>query len=145
MNHRGKLIVIPDEEQILQEIFERQVKQGESHTKYLQEFSDIYMLGYHFEEEDYQKAPCDIAEAGHMVIKTEDDASLVICYLPKKITDRQYLYLYDHQVELSQYGQVNGYSLKREEGIEWEKVHGIGEIIQESRVKNQTPSRSQKH
>ncbi|MDE5587241.1 MAG: hypothetical protein K2I72_02590 [Bacilli bacterium] len=79
MNHRGRLIVIPDEEQILQEIFERQVKQGESHTKYLQEFSDIFELGYHFEEDDYQKAPCDIAAAGHMVIKIEEDVSLVIC------------------------------------------------------------------
>ena len=90
MNHRGKLIVIPNEEEILQEIFERNVRQGESHTKYLQEFSDTFMLGLHFEESDYQEAPCSIAELGHMVIKIEEDASLVVFYLPERVTDRQY-------------------------------------------------------
>ena len=136
MNHRGRLIVIPDEAKILQEIFERQIKQGESHTKYLQEFSDIFELGYHFKEDDYQEAPCAIANSGHMVIKIEEDVSLVICYLPKRITDRQYLYLHGHQTEFSQYGKINAYSLKTEEEEEWDSVHGMGEIIQEATRKN---------
>lgn len=136
MNHRGKLLVIPNEEKILQEFFEWKVEQGKSHTLGLQKFSDIYSLGYQFEEEDYQKAPCDIAASGHMVIKTEEDSSLVIFYLPEKVTDRQYNYIYNHQSELCSYVQVNGYSLKVEETVIWDKVHGIHEIMKEAMKKN---------
>lgn len=136
MNHRGKLIVIPNEDEILQEIFERNVRQGESHTRYLQEFSDTYMLGLHFEEDDYQKAPCDIAELGHMVIKVEDDASLVIFYLPERITDRQYLYIYSHQTELEKYTEVSGFSLRKEENSAWENIHKVSGIIEEATRKN---------
>lgn len=136
MNNRGRLIVVPNEEQILQESFEWQVKQEKSHTFGLQKFSDTYNLGYQFEEDDYHQAPCDIAESGHMVIKTDEDASLVIFYLPERVTDRQYNYIYNHQSELSSYMQVNGYSLRVEENIIWNKVHGIHEIMREVMQKN---------
>jgi len=140
MKTRGKLIVLPNEDDILQEVFEREVAQGESHTKYLQEFSDTYMLGLHFEELDYQKAPCDIAELGHIVIKTEESVSLVIFYLPERVTDRQYLYIYNHQMDFSRYTQVNGYSLERKDGISWEKIHDISGIMHEIAKKNLLPS-----
>lgn len=141
MSHRGKLIVVTNEEQILQGFLEWEVKQGESHTRGLQKFSDIYGLGYQFGEEDYHKAPCDIAESGHMVIKIEEDVSLAIFYLPERVTDRQYNYIYDRQNELSGYMQVNGYSLKVEETIIWDKIHGIHEIMREAMRKNLLPSR----
>lgn len=140
MNNRGKLIVVPNEEQILQESFEWEVKQGESHTSDLQKFSDIYGLGYQFKEDDYQRAPCDIAGSGHMVIKTGEAASLIIFYLPERITDRQYNYIYNHQNEFSGYIQVNGYSLRVEETIIWDKIHGIHEIMREAMKKNLLPS-----
>jgi len=139
MNHRGKLIVIPNEEEILQEIFERNVRQGENHTKYLQEFSDYFMLGLHFKESDYQGAPCSIAELGHMVIKIEEDASFAIFYLPERITDRQYQYIYNHQIELGKYIEVSGFSLRRGEEISWDRIHKISGIMGEATKKNLTP------
>ena len=61
------------------------------------------MLGFHFEEYDYQKNLFGIAELGHMVVKIEDDASLFVFYLPEKVTNRQYMYIYSHQMELEKY------------------------------------------
>ena len=46
MNHRGKLWIIPDEGQIIQPLFEKEVVLGENHTKKIQEFSDMYQLGF---------------------------------------------------------------------------------------------------
>ena len=90
VNNRGKVIIIPNEEQILQETFIRDVKLGESHTKYLQEFSDIYSLGYSFKLDDYQTAPCQIAEEGHSILKSEDSVSLMVLYIPLIVSNRQY-------------------------------------------------------
>lgn len=138
MNNRGKLWIIPNEEEILQEVFERNVQEGKSHTRHMQEFSDIYQLEFQFTEEDYQTAPCEIAMLGHMVVKSEEQVSLVVCYLPERITDRQYNWLYQNIDMLGKYIQVNGYSLQiaDEDGICWKKVHGLEEILKEARRKN---------
>lgn len=58
MNRRGKVWIIPDEGQIIQPLFERDVALGENHTKKIQEFSDMYKLGFQFKPDDYQEAPC---------------------------------------------------------------------------------------
>lgn len=138
MNNRGKLWIIPNEEEILQEVFNRNVEEGKSHTTRIQEFSDVYNLGFKFNEEDYQTAPCEIANLGHMVIKSEDEVSLVVCYLPKKITDRQYNWLYQNKEMLSRYIQVSAESLQmvNEDGACWKKLHGVEEIIFEAGKKN---------
>lgn len=133
MNNRGKLWIIPNEDEILQESFERNVESGKSHTYRMQEFSDIYQLGFKFSEDDYQEAPCEIAALGHLVVKSEDEVSLVICYLPERITDRQCNWLYDNQNMLSKYMQVNGYSLNDNE---WNKIHGIDQIMMDAAKKN---------
>lgn len=138
MQNRGKLWIIPNEEEILQEAFQRNVQEGRSHTHRIQEFSDIYHLGFQFKEEDYQTAPCEIAMLGHMVVKSEEEVSLIVCYLPEKITDRQYNWLYQNSDMLGKYIQINAYSLEtaNEDGICWKKVHGIEEIMKEARKKN---------
>jgi len=138
MINRGKLLIIPDEKQILQDVFERDVEVGKSHTYRLQEFSDLFKLGYKFNESDYQTVPCTITSLGHLVIKMEDDVSLVVCYLPETITNRQYDWLYQNINMLSQYVQVNGYSLQtlEENGSCWKKVHGAEEIKLEASKKN---------
>ena len=146
MNNRGKLWIIPNEEEILQECFEREIKDGYSHTCYMQEFSDIYQLGFKFKEDDYQLAPCEIAMLRHMVVKSEDEVSLVVFYLPERITDRQYNWLYQNSDMLSKYIQVNGNSLciADEDGICWKKVHGIEEMMKEARKKNLLPKKGKK-
>lgn len=132
MNQRGKLIVVPNEE-VIQGPFIYSVEQGKSHTKGLQIFSDMYHLGHQFAEMDYQEAPCAIANDGHMVIKTEDDVSLVVLYLPNRVTDRQLTWIYENEFSLGEYRQVNAYSKKDQD---WEKLHGIIEIKQVANKKN---------
>ena len=146
MSNRGKLWIIPNEEEILQEVFERNVQEGKSHTYYIQEFSNIYQLGFTFKEADYQTAPCEIAMLGHMVVKSEDEVSLVECYLPERVTDRQYNWLYQNNDMLSKYMLVNGNSLciADEDGICWKKVHGIEEIMKEARKKNLLPKKGRR-
>lgn len=138
MNKRGKLWIIPDEDKILQEIYEQDVQKDKTHTYYIQEFSNIYQLGFDFKEEDYQSAPCEIAILGHLVIKSEEEVSLIVCYLPERITDRQYNWLYQNREMFDKYIQVNGYSLQTvdDDGMCWKKVHGIEEIMVEVRKKN---------
>jgi len=138
MFNRGKLFIIPNEDEILQEVFERKVEEGKSHTTRIQEFSDIYKLGFDFTEEDYQTAPCNIAALGHLVIKTEDEVSLVVCYVPERITDKQYNWLYQNKEMLNSYIQVSANSLEMltEDGACWKKLHGVEEIIREAWKKN---------
>ena len=138
MNNRGKLIIIPNEDEILQMGFERDVESGKSHTSRIQEFSDIYNLGFQFTEEDYQTAPCDIAALGHLVIKTEDEVSLVVCYMPERITDRQYSWLYQNKEMLNHYTQVSANSLQsiNEDGVCWKRLHGVEEMMNEAGKKN---------
>ena len=138
MNKCGKLWIIPDEDKILQEIYEQDVQKDKTHTYYIQEFSNIYQLGFDFKEEDYQSAPCEITTLGHLVIKSEDEVSLIVCYLPERITDRQYNWLYQNRELFDKYIQVNGYSLQTvdDDGTCWKKVHGMEEIMIEVRRKN---------
>lgn len=143
LNSRGKLWIIPNESQILQEVFERDIIKGENYIRYIQEFSDIYQLGFTFQETDYQLAPCEIALLSHMVIKSEDEMSLAICYLPEKITDRQYNWLYLNSNMLNKYIQINGYSLQTadEDGICFKKVHGMEEIMKEAKKKSRVSTK----
>lgn len=133
MINRGKLWIIPNEEEIIQNVFVQNIESGKSHTQCIQEFSDIYQLDFKFGEEDYQTAPCVIASSGHMVIKSEDEVSLVICYLPEKVTDRQYNWLYQNKNMLDKYIQVNGFSLYN---ARLQKIHGTDQIMIEARKKN---------
>lgn len=130
---RGRLFIVPDEEQILQGLFEYSVEQGKSHTRGIQMFSDMYQLGFQFSEEDYQDAPCAIASIGHMVIKTDEDTSLAIFYLPERITDRQNNWIQMNESLFRTYVQVNAYS-KRED--KWKSLHGMYEIKIEMNQKN---------
>lgn len=135
MNNRGMLWVIPNEEDIIQEEFKREAVGTQSHMNYLQEFSDTYMLGFDFKEEDYQTAPCEIAALGHMVVKSEDNSQTIIFYLPSIVTDRQYNWLYNKKEELNKYIQSGAFSLNFETN-EWNQIKGIENIMIEATRKN---------
>ena len=122
---RGKVYIIPNEDQIIEDCFYREI--GSSHLRAIQEFSDKYRLGYQFHEEDYQNAPCQVAM----------DGSLAVAYIPEEITDRQSLWLYDHQRELSKYGMIVGYELfKEESNYKLFHLHGLDEIMKSTNKKN---------
>ena len=132
MNHRGKLWIIPDEGQIIQPLFEKEVALGENHTKKIQEFSDMYQLGFQFKSDDYQEAPCKIAELGHMVVKSEDSSGLVIFYLLERITDRQLEWVYQNEMILSKYSVIGAYNLqKTSDEVKWENFYGMDKIKKE--------------
>ena len=63
---------------------------------------------------------------------------MIVCYLPERITDRQYNWLYQNRELFDKYIQVNGYSLQTldDDGTCWKKVHGMEEIMVEVRRKN---------
>lgn len=129
MNNRGKVWIIPDEGQIIQPLFERDVALGENHTKKIQEFSDMYQLGFQFKPDDYQEAPCQIAELGHLVVKSEDPSGLVIFYLPETITDRELEWFYQNEMMLSRYNVIGAYNLQKTDGeVKWENFYGVDKI-----------------
>ena len=132
MNHRGKLWIIPDEGQIIQPLFEKEVALGENLTKKIQEFSDMYQLGFQFKFDDYQEAPCKIAELGHLVVKSEDSYGLVIFYLPERITDRQLEWVYQNEMILSKYSVIGAYNLQKiSDEVKWENFYGMDKIKKE--------------
>lgn len=93
MNDRGTLWIIPDEKQIIQPLFKRRVGEGISHTNEMKVFVDTYNIDLNFKESDYHEAPCMIAGSGHLVIKSDDDVSQLIFYIPELVTDRQIEFL----------------------------------------------------
>ena len=135
---RRKVVIIPDERQILADSFERDVYYGEDHVEVYQEFSDKYRLGYSFLKDDSQHASLEIARLGHFSYKTENDAGIIIFYLPKEITDQQLNYFETHQYDFFSWNMVGAYSFS-EDNDEKEVVSlkGLSTILQTMRVKNQ--------
>lgn len=139
MNNRGSVIIVPDEEVIMQPLFERGVPYGEDHTKFIQEFSDMYHLGFTFSNNDYQEAPTKLASSGHLVVKSEDDSSLIVLYLPEVITDRQLDWYYQNEEKLEQYHIISAYSKQRyavNEDLLWKEIYDIGNLRREMNQKN---------
>lgn len=146
MNRRGKVWIIPDEGQIIQPLFERDVALGENHTKKIQEFSDMYQLGFQFKPDDYQEAPCHIAELGHLVVKSEDSSGLVTFYLPETITDRELEWFYQNEMMLSRYNVIGAYNLQKTDGeVKWENFYGVDKIKKEMNRKHLQEKQSLKN
>ena len=138
MNERGTLWIIPDENQIMQPIYMKKVGEGISHTKEMLNFVKTFQVPVYFQESDYHEAPCMMAEIGHLIIKSADEVSKLIFYLPKEITTRQIEYLMTHQMEFMNYQKIGGYSMRIiEDGeIVWKNLHGIEEVMREVKIKN---------
>lgn len=127
---RGKLIIIPDERQIMQDVFSEEVRSN--HLNEIQHFSDKYQLGYQFQPGDYQDAPCMIARDGHLVYKTVEDSSAAIFYLPQEITDRQITWMYDNKSEIEKYQISGGYAITNsdnETGFEAQEIETFNELF----------------
>lgn len=131
----NKLWIIPNEDEILLDVFEKDIKDGISYLDYIQEFSDKYMLGLKFDVSDYQVAPCRIAILGHMVVKFEEKGSIITCYLPLKVTDKQYSWIYQNMSSLRSGINITGYSLT-DKNSDWIRIDGINEIMKEAQKKN---------
>ena len=133
MNSRGKVWIIPDEGQIIQPLFERDVQMGEEHVNKFQEFSDSYQLGFHFERDEYQEAPCRIAELGHMIVNSENSLGIIVFYLPEVITDRELEWFYQNEMMFERYSIIAAYTLRVEnDKYNWEeRIYGVDKIKRE--------------
>lgn len=128
MKNRGKLYIIPDENQIMEEEFMREVRKD--HLDGMREFSDKYQLGYNFVDAAYQEAPCILASLGHMVVKTDDEANLVVCYIPLIVTDRQNMWIHNHEDLLQQNQFIGAFLIKEKANHkELETVNGLEPLI----------------
>lgn len=89
-------------------------------------------MSFQFKSDDYQEAPCKIAELGHMVVKSEDSSGLVIFYLPERITDRQLEWVYQNEMILSKYSVIGAYNLqKTSDEVKRENFYGMDKIKKE--------------
>lgn len=134
MNGRGTLWIIPDENVIVQDLYKCSVDNGISHTKKMKEFVQKFNLDFNFNEEDYQEAPCMLAESGHLVIKSIDDVSQLVFYIPPKVCDRQMEFLINEQFNLSKYQIIVAFS--KSDNDTWDNLHGFNEIMQAMKNKN---------
>jgi len=128
MKNRGKIYIIPDENQIIEEEFMREIVKN--HLDGIREFSEKYQLGYNFTDDSYQEAPCILASLGHMVVKTSDDASLVVCYIPRVVTDRQNMWIHNHESLLQQNKFVGSFLIKEKANYkELDSINGLDQLI----------------
>lgn len=109
MLKKGSVYIIPDENKILEEEFYHEVIKD--HLEAFVKFSKKYKLGYEFSEEDSQLAPFIIASEGHLVIKTEDDSGLIVCYIPIVVTDRQNNWIHSNSNKFEKYTFIGGFGL----------------------------------
>lgn len=133
INRYGELIILCNDDITGGDVFRRDVTSTEGHTHYIQEFSNLYNLGFEFNDSDYNTAPCEIAMLGHVVIKTIEDVKMLVCYLPEVITDKQYEFIYKNQDLFTKNIQNGAYSLKNNEFIE---INGMDNIMREITKKN---------
>lgn len=106
----GRLVVIPDESKISGGVFDEEVRIN--HLVNIKNFVNYYNLGYEFNNDDYQEAPCQLARDGHLVIKTVDDVLNFICYIPEVVSDDQLMWFYNNQDFINKYCMVGGYYIK---------------------------------
>lgn len=78
----------------------------------IQEFSDKYKLGYHFEKGKYQEAPCILERDGMLVVKTVDSAGILIFYIPEIISDNQCMWYSENMMLFSKYSTIGAYLVK---------------------------------
>lgn len=138
MIERGKVYIIPNENEILDGNFYREI--SSNHLIAFQEFSDKYGLGYQFDIGDSNEAPLMLADAGNLVVKTIDDAGLCAIYLPRVVTDNQNMWLYNQMLEIRNYTTIGGCSLEDNKKIKI--IENINDIFQEANRKNAEYSRN---
>ena len=132
MNDRGRVIIIPDERKIIQDEYQKKI--NKSHLEALREFSNIYKLGYDFQNGDYQTAPILLGEEGHLILKTLDDSKTAIFYMPELVTERQIMWLEYNGVDYRNYDLIGAFLLNGTE--EPDQITGYLNVIKEARKRN---------
>lgn len=137
-NVRGNLWIVPDENKIIKPLFEVKISMGESHNNGIVQFINTYYSNENIviDENDYNGAPCVIAELGHLTIKTEDHVSLIIFYIPEVITMNQFNWFMENRYSLINYQTCRGITLTRDEENNIVRTEIKGLINIENEIKN---------
>ncbi len=112
----GRVIIIPDEEQIKDDLFEGIIVGNENHVDRYQDFSDKYHLGYNFSENDSYIAPLTMASLGHFCYNTAESISNILMYIPEVVTKRQYDYFVNQREMILKYVDKKVTAVKKRDG-----------------------------
>ena len=112
----GRVIIIPDEEQIKDDLFEGIIVGKEHHVDRYQDFSDKYHLGYNFSENDSYIAPLTMASIGHFCYNTAESISNILMYIPEVVTKRQYDYFVNNKEMILKYVGRKATAVKKRDG-----------------------------
>lgn len=109
----GRVIIVQDEEQIEDEIFDELIVGNENHVDKYQDFSDKYHLDYKFNENDSYIAPLTMASLGHFCYNIADSINTILSFVPEVVTKRQYNYFVNNKDKLLNYDNVSFLFIRR--------------------------------
>ena len=112
----GRVIIVPDEEQIKDDLFEGIIVGNKNHVDRYQEFSNKYNLGYDFSENDSYIAPLTMASLGHFCYNTAESISNILMYIPEVVTKRQYDYFVNNREMILKYVDKKATAVKKIDG-----------------------------
>ena len=112
----GRVIIVPDEEQIKDDVFEKIIVGNENHVDRYQDFSDKYHLGYEFSDNDSYIAPLTMASIGHFCYNTAESISNILMYIPEVVTERQYNYFVNNREMILNYVDKKATAVKDRDG-----------------------------
>lgn len=131
----GRVIIVPDEEQIKDDLFEGIIVGNKNHVDRYQEFSNKYNLGYDFSENDSYIAPLTMASLGHFCYNTAESISNILMYIPEVVTKRQYDYFVNNREMILKYVDKKATTIRNKDGnLVTEELDGLDLI--EKEVKN---------
>ena len=112
----GRVIIVPDEEQIKDDLFEGIIVGNKNHVDRYQDFSNKYHLGYDFSENDSYIAPLTMASLGHFCYNTAESISNILMYIPEVVTKRQYDYFVNNREMILKYVDKKATAVKKRDG-----------------------------
>ena len=128
----GRVIIVPDEEQIKDDLFEGIIVGSENHVDRYQEFSLKYHLSYKFSENDSYIAPLTMASLGHFCYNTAESIDTILMYIPEVVTKRQYDYFVNNKDMILKYVDRSAMAIKNRDGnLVTEELDGLDLIEKE--------------
>lgn len=112
----GRVIIVPDEEQIEDEVFDEIIVGNENHVDRYQDFSYDYNLGYEFSDNDSYIAPLTMASLGHFCYNTAESINTILMYIPEVVTKRQYDYFVNNREMILKYVDRKATIVKNKDG-----------------------------
>ena len=112
----GRVIIVPDEEQIKDDLFDEIIVGSENHVDRYQDFSNKYHLGYDFSENDSYIAPLTMASLGHFCYNTAESIDTILMYIPEVVTKRQYDYFVNNRKMILKYVDRSAMAIRNRDG-----------------------------